>query len=378
MPSELPPKVAESWDAFNRLGNKSAAARELGIPRATLQSRLEKAQRLLGLSAQAPNTGPAEHSTYARTVQYDGAGNVIQEWRKMSPEYQAFEALCDRLCKKVKGEGRVQHRRTKKTDSKNTLFEFDLFDAHMGMFASRAYTRDANYDCKIATRTMIDAAETLASRAQRPQMSVVTLGGDMMHTDNRSNKTEHAKNNLDVDTRFNRIVDFLVAACTDVVDVVSAVSRETLIVVCPGNHDWHSSIWLSRLLSAYYNKCPNVTVLSQDSPRKFFRWGVNGLWWSHGQRVSKVKWPQIIAAEFPKEWAATTFRHLKLGHFHHKVSLPPISIEDQQGLLVEYLESICPVDAWHAEAGFVGSKKGASAFEYHKKHGLSCRYYYHT
>ena len=374
----LPPEVAEAWESFNRLGDKSAVARELGAPRTTIHSRIEKAQRLLGLSAQAPNAGPADHNTYARTVQYDGAGNVVQEWRKMSPEYRALEILCERLCGEIEGKGTTRHRRRKKTDNENMLFEFDLFDVHMGMFASRKYTRDKNYDCKIATRTMIDAAEELASRTSRPQMGVVCLGGDMMHSDNRSNKTEYSKNHLDVDTRFDRILDFLVAACTDVVDIVSATTQETLIVVCPGNHDWHSSIWLSRLLDAYYRDCPKVSILQQDSPRKFYQWGVNGLWWSHGERVRKNKWPQIIATEFPKEWAKTTFRHLKLGHFHHKVSLPPISIEDQQGLLTEYLESICPVDAWHTEAGFVGAQKGASAFEYHRKHGLSCRHYYHS
>ena len=88
------------------------------------------------------------------------------------------------------------------------------------------------------------------------------------------------------------------------------------------------------------------------------------------------KWPMIIAAEFAKEWGQTKFRHLKCGHVHPKKVIAPVTIDEQSGLVVEYLEALCPTDAWHAGAGFIGSQKGASAFEYDFNKGLKTRHYH--
>lgn len=83
----------------------------------------------------------------------------------------------------------------------------------------------------------------------------------------------------------------------------------------------------------------------------------------------------IIATEFAKEWGATKFRHHKMGHVHHKKSFAPVIVDEQSGLLVEYLEALAATDSWHANAGFVGSQKGASAFEYHREYGLMTRFF---
>ena len=63
----------------------------------------------------------------------------------------------------------------------------------------------------------------------------------------------------------------------------------------------------------------------------------------------------IIAAEFAKEWGATKYRHLKCGHVHHKKTIAPVVIDEQSGLVVEYLEALCATDAWHAGAGYGAS-----------------------
>jgi hypothetical protein len=65
-----------------------------------------------------------------------------------------------------------------------------------------------------------------------------------------------------------------------------------------------------------------------------------------------------------------------MGHIHHKKAIAPVVIDEQAGLVVEYLEALCPIDSWHSGAGFVGSQKGASAFIYSKDHGLEARFYH--
>lgn len=223
---------------------------------------------------------------------------------------------------------------------------------------------------------MVEAAEGIARRADRPGKVVVVFGGDMLHADNRSNTTEASKHTLDVDTRYHRVVEYVIAACREVVQIAASMGAKVEVVVLEGNHSWHSEIWLARVLSAYYDACPNVTINISPTPRKHMVFGDNLLVWTHGDKVAAPKWAQIIAAEFPKQWGETKFRHLKCGHVHHRKAIAPVMIDEQAGLLVEYLSALCATDAWHTGAGFIGSQKGATGFEYHRKNGCATRFFH--
>jgi len=189
-----------------------------------------------------------------------------------------------------------------------------------------------------------------------------------------------------VDSRYHRGVDHAIQACYDVVQIAAAISPQVDVVVLEGNHDWHSCVWLAQVLQAFYMNCPNINVVNQSSDRKHIVYGNNLLVWSHGDGVAMNQWPQIIAAEFAKQWGLTKFRHLKMGHVHHKKKNQPARVivenkngwEEHRGLLVEYLPALCASDAWHANAGFIGSMKGASGYEYHKTAGLMTRFYQHV
>jgi hypothetical protein len=254
------------------------------------------------------------------------------------------------------------------------------------MYASAKETNDKDYNCEIAGNLMVNTAEALASRFNKPSRIVVTFGGDIMHSDQRNNRTEKNSNPLDVDSRFHRVVDYAIKACYDVVQIAASVAPKVDVVIVEGNHDWHSCVWLTKVLSAFYSNCENINVINQQSDRKTYLFGTNLLVWSHGDGVPMAQWPQIIAAEFAGLWGISKFRHLKMGHVHHKKKNQPLRVisetkngwEEHRGLLVEYLPALCSTDAWHAEKGFVGSVKGASGFEYHKQHGLITRYYQHV
>jgi len=323
---------------------------------------------------QSAAPSPAHLEVGKRTVQYNGDGEVVQEWRRLFPQAEAMQSFVDGLCEQVKNQGKVPTRKSRKTDTDEILFELDIYDAHVGMYADEKETKDENYDCDIAAARMVEAAEGLAARSNRPAKCVLVFGGDMMHSDNRSNQTEASGHVLDVDTRYHRVVQYLIKACRDVVAVAATIASEVEIVVLEGNHSWHSEVWLARVLEAYYSQCKNIKVITKPSPRKHMIWGNNLLVWTHGDKIAAQKWPMIIAAEFAKEWGKTKYRHLKMGHVHHKKTIAPVIVDEQSGLVVEYLEALCATDAWHSGAGFVGSQKGASAFEYHKTKGLITRY----
>jgi len=365
----------EILDAYIAHGSYNEVARRLNADRRYVARTIQSLEARGEVPWQSPAPSPDHLEVGKRTVQYNADGQVVQEWRRLFPVQQAIRDFVDGLCDEVKGKGKVPIRKARKTDTDDLLFELDIYDAHVGMYADEKETRDENYDCDIAAARMVEAAEGLAARSRRPAKCVLVFGGDMMHSDNRRNQTEASGHVLDVDTRYHRVVQYLIKACREVVQIAATIAAEVEVVVLEGNHSWHSEVWLARVLEAYYSNCSNVKVVTMPSPRKHLVWGDNLLVWTHGDRVAAPKWPMIIAAEFAKEWGKTKYRHLKMGHVHHKKTIAPVVIDEQSGLVVEYLEALCATDAWHSGAGFIGSQKGASAFEYHKTKGLITRYY---
>jgi len=361
--------------------------KQLGIARSTVNSHAaeikRKACQEFLAQGQAPDSIQVTNGTMhvARNAE-TGQMEIIQAWPRCRPddELSALDGLVAGMCDKVRGKGKVKARKAKKTDSDDILAELDIFDPHVGMFAQEKYTRAADYNCDLAAGLMVEAATHICRRFDRPHEIVVVLGGDVLHFDTRDYKTSSSSSNhvLDGDTRYQRVVNYAVAACTEVVEIAAAHAKRVRIVVTPGNHDWHACVWLSQVLRAYYSRCKNVVVDDQQSPRKSLVFGDNLLVWTHGDKVSFKKWQPIIAAEFANQWGMTRHRYLMLGHIHHRKAMAPIVVEEQPGLHVEHLPALCPSDAWHVESGYVGSQRGASGFEYHKIGGRVSQFFYNS
>lgn len=356
-------------ESYLKTMNKTETARQLGVTRQAVRSAINAIEK----KGQAPWLSGApipDHLEQVKTtVQYDGAGNVIQEWKRLVPEVENLKEFVAGLCEQVKGKGKAKARNPRKTDSDEILFEIDIFDPHVGMYADERETLDANYDCDIAAKRMVEAVECLASRASRPKKCVLVFGGDSLHSDSRSNKTEISGNVLDVDTRFQRVIQYLIAASRECVQIAAQIAETVEIHVLKGNHSWHTDCFLAQILSAYYCDCPNVKVCITHSPRSRMVWGDNLIVWAHGDRISAQKWPMIIAAEFADEWGKTRHRYLRCGHIHSQKTIAPVIVQEQSGIIVEFCPALCPSDAWHADSGYVGNQRGAAAVEYHRNKG---------
>lgn len=374
--SDINTSQSKLIEAYVKAGSYAATGRILGKDRSNVRKSILvlEAQGKVPWRSSAPN--PNHISIANSTVQYNGKGEVVQEWRRQFPRVELIEDIVNGLCDRVRGKGKARKKRvTKKIAESNILFEIDLFDAHVGMYADEKETLDADYNCDIAAQRMIEATQSLANRSNNASKCVLVFGGDMLHVDNRSNQTPASGHVLDVDCRYHRIVNYIIAACRECIDIASAVAPEVEVIILEGNHSSHSELWLARVLKAYYSLCDNIKINVTPNPRKHLIWGDNLLVWSHGDKIASQKWAMIIAAEFAKEWGATKYRHLKCGHVHHKKSIAPVIVDEQSGLVVEYLEALCASDAWHSRAGYVGSQKGASAFEYDRVEGLLTRHF---
>jgi DNA-binding MarR family transcriptional regulator len=374
--AELSDAQKRTLETFMECGSTSGTATKLGLSRSTVRSYLRRVEDK-GMAPWLEKMPVPDHLQMRNTTVHIKEGQVVEEWRRLIPGQQEIMELIEELAEPVRGRGRAAARRVRKSDTDRQLFEIDIYDPHVGMYASARETGDEDYDTDLAVKRMLAAVEDLASRADRPHTVVLVFGGDIMHADNRSNMTEKSHNILDTDTRYFRTIDYVSKVCIDCVQIAASLAQELKVVVVPGNHDFHSCLWLHRLLTLYYEKCPNIEILQQDTFRKHMVWGNNLLAWAHGDNIATTKWPLVVAAEWPEAWGRTVHRHLKLGHVHHKKALAPVTVNEQPGLLVEYLEALCPSDAWHSGSGYVGSARGASAFTYDREHGLYTRHYHH-
>ena len=371
----MTPKQQQILDAYINTGSYGGAARFLGKDRSNLRKVIKQLESRGEVPWRSKAPTPDHLEVKNSTVQYNAEGEVVQEWRRQYPSIELLKDIVEGLCDQARGKGEAPITKATKRSKEDILFEIDIYDAHVGMYADEKETLDENYDCDIAARRMVEATHALAERANNPSKCVLVFGGDMLHVDNRSNQTPASGNILDADSRYHRIVNYIISACIDCVHIATKIAPSVEIVVLEGNHSSHSELWLGQVLKAFYSKCDNIEVKTNPSPRKHLVWGDNLLVWAHGDRVPANKWPMVVATEFAKEWGATRHRHLKCGHVHHKKSIAPVIVEEQSGLVVEYLEALCATDAWHANSGYIGAQKGASAFEYHKKEGLLTRHF---
>lgn len=377
-------KEQQALDAFLEYRNKTEVARSLGVSESTIRATLKRVERK-GFAPWLSGAITPDHLSVAKTtVQYGPDGEVQREWKRLLPNAEAMTDFVDSLCERAEGVLKIAPAPKVTRQRKDVLAEICCFDAHIGMYAEAGETNSQNYDSDIAVKRIHNTTDALLCRMNNPEHIVVTFGGDMLHSDTRSNKTEMSGNVLDVDSRYHMVVEKAVTACYDVVAMASEVAEKVTVVILEGNHSWHSEVWLAQVLRAAYSQCDRVEVVMQRSARKHMVWGNNLLVWTHGDSVAMTKWQGIISTEFAQLWGRTKWRHLKMGHVHHKNARNGKSLvtSDQNGgwvenhgLLVEYLPALSATDAWHASKGFIGSQQAMTGFEYHKKQGLITRLY---
>jgi hypothetical protein len=77
-----------------------------------------------------------------------------------------------------------------------------------------------------------------------------------------------------------------------------------------------------------------------------------------------------MALEQPKHWSNAACREWHTGHYHSQAAEWQRPIETIDGVIVRTAPAICPPDDWHAENGFIGSRRAMETFLYRPEGGL--------
>lgn len=311
-----------------------------------------------------PFSVPDGHSIKGVSALLDEQGNVRQQWVKTKAEGEDPVRDAERI--RAIFDGMVFEAPVvapPPSVNEDCLTLFNIPDIHMGLYVFGEEAAE-NWNLKKADRVYRQAFTDLVSMTPRNGEAIILGGGDQMHADNSRNRTEQSGNQLDVDGRYDLVLQTTNELFLSFVLAALQTHERVRVRILKGNHDPHSTAALSYFLLASFRNEPRVTV--DVSPSLFWvhQFGNVMLAATHGHEAKPNKMPGIMAARWPRMWGDTQFRYAHTFHVHHRSKF----LDEDGGVIVETHQSPAPQDSWHFGQGFL-SGRSLRSIVYHREHG---------
>ena len=356
----------EYIDAIRQHGSANAASRALGLSRdivARAIRTLTKRAARLGYAPGHFENGTAPGYLMGKvTVQRASDGSVERTWERQSPEQSgiidALEIAVEAMMEKIEPVSPVDAP-IALNDNLLTLYTFT--DYHVGMLAWHREGGE-DWDLGIAERTGSQAMRALVDGSPPSAHAIVNIQGDFLHWDGLTAITPMHGHVLDGDGRFGKVVDVAIRLIRHLVAQALHKHQEVTLLICEGNHDLASSLWLRKLFGALYENEPRVTVHNSELPYYAIRWGSVMLGFHHGHLRKNGDLPNLFAAQFREMWGQCRKVAIHTGHRHHR------EIKEHPGAEVIQHPTIAARDAYAARGGW-WSERRITAIVYHREHG---------
>lgn len=250
-------------------------------------------------------------------------------------------------------------------DWSDLLTVYGLMDLHIGQLSWSKETRGPDYDLDLFKSDLISSIDRISSRVPMSGHALVVIGGDSLHTPNGKNETPAHHHKLDVDGRFEKIVDVAVETLSHAVETLLTKHAKVSIVVVRGNHCEESHIILKVALKQRYRNTDRVEfpVISGSDKSEIFwmKHGKNLIAVHHGDKAKPEKLAMIVADKCGFWDQCTASRVILTGHVHHLRTL------DLVGATHYSLRAFAPPDSHGANFGGV---RGLQAMTFDPKYGL--------
>ncbi len=304
------------------------------------------------------------------TLQVNGKGEIVQRWDRISPALANLDSFFEYL--DARTPVLAEHIPGPEEFSENLMLEWKLMDHHLGMYAWGAET-GAQYGIETAKFLIQQAARSIFGSHGPVAKTVIVLGGDTLHADNRSGLTEKSGHSLSVEGRYEESVDAAYAAMTTAIDIALQRSDEVVVIILKGNHDWHSSIGLSRTLAAHYRNNPRCHVDISPGQHKFQRWGSTYYMYTHGDTAPANRLASYMLNHIIDNNITGIKRKLvRKGHLHKRGRVIPPGLVEEDGVIIELYPTMAAPEAYSVEAAYCQCR-ATIAEVYHKKHGMRSR-----
>lgn len=363
-------EMLEALRLVSEYGSITEAARQIGMARPTLQSRVDRAREALGVNANlrelTEKRAPEGHTVKGVSSLYDKDGNLSAQWVKTNvTREKALEALQDAI-EAMKGEitpiAPISPPDAFNSDLCN-LFTFT--DFHLGMLAWHQ-EGGQDWDVEIAERTLGGAMSAMVSQSPNAHTAIINVQGDFLHTDGMTPVTPAHGHILDADSRFPKIRRSAIRLIRQLIATALTHHAHVHVIIAEGNHDEESTGWLADCFAVLYENEPRVSVDDSALPFYVFEWGDTMLGVHHGHKVKNEQLPLLFAAQFPESWGRTKKREIHCGHRHHRDE------KEYNGVTVIQHPTLAARDAYAARGGWIADR-AAQAITYHKRFGQVAR-----
>jgi hypothetical protein len=361
-------------DALDERGTQRAAAEALGLSRGTV------GDAIAGLKKRAARMGWSPEHDLTRTVPdgyrvkgvstlYTPEG-IAAQWVKsevnQARQEEIFREACAAMAETLP---RVKAAPGPAKADAALCNVYVITDAHVGMLASGKETLDADWDLKIAERTLTSAFCHMVNASPAASVGLVAQCGDYLHSDGSGGLmpvTPTHGHIVDQDGRFSKIVGAAIRILRRMVDFALQKHEKVVVLLAEGNHDMASSVWLRVMFRALYENEPRVEVIDSELPYYVYQHGETMLAFHHGHLKKNSDLPLLFASLFPKVWGNTTKRYCTVGHRHH------LEEKEHSGMTVIQHPTLSARDAYAARGGWL-SERSATAITYHNRFGQVAR-----
>lgn len=359
----------ELLDAIRLHGSQRKAAKALGLAHGTLShavGRLKNRAALKGYSPEHDLTHPAapgQRLRGASTLYRRGEVEPVMQWIKTNADDDAREAImreavralsedCRGLSPIVNGPANCRS---------DLLAVYPLGDPHIGLYAWSKESGE-DFDLDEARRLTLAAVDRLVQSAPAADTAIILPLGDVFHANDQTNVTPGHKHQLDVDSRFVKVLGIGVEVFRHT--VLRALEKHARVVVrfVSGNHD-PQAVWaLAFTISAYFDNDPRVEVDLSPAAHWFYRFGRVLIGATHGDKSRAEQLPGVMACDRAEDWGQTRHRYWLCGHVHHS------SVKEFPGVTVETFRTLAATDAYAAGHGYRAGRD-MRLIVMHREHG---------
>lgn len=355
-------------DAVNETGSFRAAARLLKVNVTSVSKSIESVERVAAYRGYAPShdmTHPAPSPFIVKGVStlYDDAGEQRLQWVKTKlDDHQVEETIrqfVEDLVQDVKGLSKLVP--APKLSAKDLLTIYPIGDPHFGMYAWAAEA-GKDFDSEIAEKLTIGAIDRLVASAPPSAIAIIAPLGDVMHADDSRNRTPQSGNQLDVDTRHQKVMRIALRALKH--GIYRSLEKHALVIVrvLQGNHDPHAAFAIALALSEHFSNNERVKVDLSPAYFWYYRFGKVLIGLTHGDKAKGNDLLGVMATDRSEDWGQTKFRYWYHGHLHTK------GVKEVPGVVIEWFRTLAPADAWTAGEGY-RTGRDMCAIVMHKDYG---------
>lgn len=332
-------------------GSNRKAARAIGKSKSSVQEAVKRVKDRAALQGYSPehdmvHTAPDTHVVKGTSTLYKDGEQVLQ-WvktnKKLDDQLQVMRESITALTEDLP---RIPTTVAPTDCASDKLAVYPMGDPHIGLLCWAAETGD-NHNLEIGTRELCAAVDRLVNTAPKCKQALIINLGDYFHSDTMDNKTWQSGHDLDVDGRWLKVLRAGIKSMRQCIE--SALSRHEQVTVINviGNHDNHSSMFLSAALSNIYENEPRVTINDAPTATHYYRFGNSLIGTHHGDKIKADRLPLVMASERPKDWGETKYRAWYTGHIHHDTA------KDYTGCSVETFRTLAARDAYAASHGYL-------------------------